>query len=362
MNATDWNALISKIPYSHVLQSWEWGEIKKINGWIAKPRNWDEKAAALILQKQLPLSGAGINLKVSYIPRGPLLDWHNAELRNQVLDELQTFSRVTRSIFIKMDPEIILGKGIPGSEEALEDENGKTILHELITRGWRFSDEQIQFKNTVWLDISGSEEAWLSRMKQKARYNLRLSQKKGVIVSQGDETDLPDLYQMYFETAVRDDFVIRTEEYYLSVWKYFLKAKMAHVLVAKVDGKTVAGLILFHFANRAWYLYGMSSHLERDRMPNYLLQWEAMKLARMLGCNLYDMWGAPDVFNETDSMWNVFRFKEGWGGEVIRTPGAWDYTAYPQLYRFYTRLLPRLLALMRAQGKNKAHRLLPGQS
>lgn len=360
MNATEWNTLVSKIPGTHVLQSWEWGEIKKLNGWQAIPKSWDRSAAALILQKRLPLNGAGLDFKISYIPRGPLLDWHDADQRNRVLDDIQDFSRTTRSIFIKMDPEIILGRGIPGTEEAVEEENGKVVLQELSARGWRFSEEQIQFRNTMWLDVSAPEETWLSRMKQKARYNLRLSQKKGVVIRLGGEADLPALYRMYFETAGRDGFIIRTEEYYLSVWKHFLHAQMAHVLVAQVEGQPVAGVILFHFAQRAWYLYGMSSQLERDRMPNYLLQWEAMKLARSLGCSLYDMWGAPDVFNETDSMWNVFRFKEGWGGEVIRTPGAWDYTAYPQLYRFYTGLLPRVLAVMRRQGKNKAQHQLAG--
>ena len=51
-------------------------------------------------------------------------------------------------------------------------------------------------------------------------------------------------------------------------------------LIAEVEGQPVAGLMLFFFAGRAWYLHGMSREAHRDKMPNYLLQWEAMRRAR----------------------------------------------------------------------------------
>ncbi len=52
-------------------------------------------------------------------------------------------------------------------------------------RGWKFSQDQIQFRNTVLIDLSPSEDEMLARMKQKTRYNIRLAQKKGVTVRVG---------------------------------------------------------------------------------------------------------------------------------------------------------------------------------
>jgi lipid II:glycine glycyltransferase (peptidoglycan interpeptide bridge formation enzyme) len=78
--------------------------------------------------------------------------------------------------------------------------------------------------------------------------------------------------------------------------------------------------------------------------------------AKAAGCILYDLWGAPDKFNEDDPMWGVFRFKEGLGGQVVRTLGAWDYPANPLLYRLYTQTLPRILDIMRWRGKAKVRR------
>jgi lipid II:glycine glycyltransferase (peptidoglycan interpeptide bridge formation enzyme) len=129
-------------------------------------------------------------------------------------------------------------------------------------------------------------------------------------------------------------------------------------LIAQVEGEPVAALILFIFASRAWYLFGMSREAHREKMPNYLLQWEAMRLAKSQGCKLYDLWGAPDDFNETDPLWGVYRFKEGLGGEVERHIGAWDLPLKPFYYSLYTQILPRFLNVIRRRGKERTRQIV----
>lgn len=357
VDLNQWNETIAGLPGAHILQTQQWAAVKAAYGWKPTPRLWKDaagkvKAAALVLERTV----SPLKLRVLYVPRGPLLEWGNADLRKIVLDDLQALACQRGAIFIKIDPEVVSGTGIPGAADACEPETGHSVVEELTKRGWHFSDEQIQFKNTVWVDLTGSEEERLARLKQKWRYNLRLAQRKGVSVRVGTLADLPLMVRMYAETSVRDGFVIRSEEYYRMVWKTFMENNLASPLVAEVDGEAVAGLVLFHFAGRAWYLYGMSRERSREKMPNYLLQWEAMSHAVESGCALYDLWGAPDVFNESDSMWGVFRFKEGMGGKVIRTCGAWDYPVRPWLFRAYTRLLPLLLDFLRQRGKTQTKR------
>jgi len=115
-----------------------------------------------------------------------------------------------------------------------------------------------------------------------------------------------------------------------------MEAGLAHALIAEFEGKAIAHVILLHFARTCWYFYGASANEERERMPNYLLQWEAMRWAKGQGYAVYDMWGAPDTFDESDSMWGVFEFKRGFPGVVRRHIGAWDYAPYPPLYWGYT--------------------------
>ncbi len=376
-----WNDLIACLPNPHFLQTWQWGQVKAQYGWAPMYVVWDEKqcsifseqssisspgviqAAALVLKKTALSSGFAARLSLLYCPKGPSLDWNDLPLRKRVLDDLQGLARQQGAIFLKLDPDVALGTGIPGTEADITEPGGEAVRADLLRRGWRYSEEQIQFKNTVLLDVSASEEEMLARMKQKTRYNARLATKKDVTVRVGAQADWPMLYKMYAETSVRDGFVIRDEAYYRTVWEMFQASSannisLAEPLIAEVEGEPVAAVFLFAFAGRAYYVYGMSREAHRDKMPNYLLQWEAMKWARARGCSVYDLWGAPDVFDESDSMWGVFRFKEGLGGQVMRTLGAWDFVPNPLWYAMYTKIMPNVLALMRSRGKTKTRQQL----
>jgi len=372
-----WNELIRGLPNPHLLQTWEWAQVKAKYGWQPMPFVWESKvasqkspvAAAMVLRRMIPAGGFARKMCILYTPKGPLLDWSDAALRTRVLDDLQALAKRSGAIFVKTDPDVRLGMGVPGEAEASEAETGQAIRSELERRGWLFSQDQIQFRNTVLLDLSPSEEEMLARMKQKTRYNVRLAEKKGVHVRVGTAQDLPLLYRMYAETSLRDGFVIRDEGYYRTVWEMFMKQPAvtgqqlatrhqpsAEPLIAEVDGQPVAAIFLFSFAGRAYYLHGMSRDAHREKMPNALLQWEAMRRAKATGCTSYYLWGAPDEFNESDTMWGVFRFKEGLGGQVVRTLGAWDYPVSPLLYKTYTQVIPRLLDVMRSRGKARARR------
>lgn len=354
----NWNQILLKLPQPHVLQTAEWAEHKKEVGWQAQPvilygTDGSPMAGALVLTRTVKPFGIGPKFSVCYIPRGPLLDWNNEDLRRKGLEAIEEYCRKLKAIFIKIDPEVILGTGIPGSAGEQADPSGAGVELLLTRRGWRYSSEQIQFKNTVMIDMGGSEETWMSRMKQKTRYNIRLAQRSGVTVRQGEQADLPALFRMYAKTADRDGFIIREEDYYLRLWRSFMEAGLALPLIAEVEGGAVAALVLFVFGGRAWYFYGMSTIEHREKMPNYLLQWEAMRIAKSLGCSTYDLWGAPETFDGEDSMAGVFRFKEGLGGVLYRSIGAWDYASRPFLYFLYQRILPRILDLMRFIRKGK---------
>jgi peptidoglycan pentaglycine glycine transferase (the first glycine) len=377
MDAYTWNPIIAALQNPHVLQTWEWGEFKTRNRWMPIPILWygigsqischpfpdDELinskhrvlAAALVLARNITFGGSvGPQFKVMYVAKGPVLDnWGNERLRQQVLDDLKSFAIDQQAIFIKIDPDVSEGTGIPGHQNERVDPVGQAVLNDLVRRGWSFSNEQIQFRHTVLIDLRAREEDLMSRMKQKTRYNIRLAGRKRVNVRLGRLEDLAMVYNMYAATSVRDNFVIRDQDYYYAAWGNFLEAKMADLLIAEVDEEPVSALFLYYFANRAWYLFGMSHKLHREKMPSYLLQWEAIKRAKTRGCTTYDLWGAPDVFDESDPMWGVYRFKEGLGGQVVRHIGAWDLPIRRFYYRMYTQFMPRMFNVWRSRGRAK---------
>ncbi|MQC27014.1 MAG: peptidoglycan bridge formation glycyltransferase FemA/FemB family protein [Chloroflexi bacterium] len=363
MDSRRWNNLIAQLPRPHLLQTWEWAQAKQAFGWEAHYRTWEDdngelQAAAQILQRHIQLPLFNRSLCMLYVPKGPLLrDWSDAALRQRVLDGLVEFGRELGAFFIKIDPDVILGTGIHGEEGAVENTAAQALVADFRARGWRYSNEQVQMPNTMLIDLEASEDELLGAMKQKTRYNVRLAGRKGVTVRKGGPQDFPALYQMYAETSVRDGFVIRSEDYYRAVWEQFFAAEMLTPLIAEVEGEPVAALMLFIFREQAWYIYGMSRDLHRDMMPNYLLQWEAIRAAKEAGCEVYDLWGAPDEFNENDPMWGVYRFKQGLAAYEARHIGAWDLPLQPWIYRIYAQVLPRVIALMRWRGR----RLTQGQ-
>jgi len=361
-SAQEWNDLLAALPGPHLLQTWQWAQVKQAFGWKPQPVFWESggtiSAAAMVLGRRLPLRGFAARASLLYIPKGPLLQWKDADLYRQVLDDIQSFARRQGAIFLKIDPDVVLGRGVPGEQNAPDSPEGKALESELRQRDWRYSGDQVQFRNTVLVDLTPTEAELLARMKQKARYNIRLAERKGVRVRTGTEDDLAMLYEMYAETAARDGFVIRAQRYYRVVWETFMRAQgpRCEPLVAEVSGEPVAAIFLFHFAGTAYYLYGMSRQAHREKMPNHLLQWEAIRRARAAGDTVYDLWGAPEVFNESDNLWGVYRFKQGLGGQVQRTLGAWDFPAQPWLYRLYTGLIPRILDVMRLRGMARVRR------
>jgi len=351
-NRLEWNAIIKDLPGVGILQTWEWGAVKSKYGWKPEHFIWRDQfgnteAAALILIREISVPLIPKKFRTIYIPQGPLLDWSNPSLRGKVLNDIRAFAQSINALFIKIDPEIIIGTGEQLDCEDKHYLETQEIIVELEKGGWIFSPQQVQFKNTAWIWIEKTEDELLNAMKQKTRYNIRLAGRKGVSIREGGIDDLDKLYQMYLETSIRDGFIIRPKKYYLDVWSEFIKAKFAVPLIAEVDGEVVAGLLLFHFGNRSWYLYGMSTGKHREKMPNYLLQWEAIKLSRKLGSRIYDLWGAPENFDHHDRLWGVYRFKQGLGCEVVRRIGAYDYPLSKIAYRILNILIPRVLSITR---------------
>jgi lipid II:glycine glycyltransferase (peptidoglycan interpeptide bridge formation enzyme) len=336
-----WNTYLRQMPYAHILQTWEWGVFKyETTGWI--PHRW----AWMDGQTPVALCSMGERkigpFSMMYAPKGPALHYDDPALAAAILEMIQEKARQHRAIWVKVDPDVTLASGVPGEESDQPNPIGQRIEALLTATGWLFSDDQIQFRNTITIDLTRSEEDILMAMSQNTRRKVRQAEKKEVTIRSGTVADLDALYDLYTTTGERNEFLVRPRSYYTKLWRYFLESNLAHILIAEHEARPIAHVILFHFGATCWYFYGASSNEERDRMPNYALQWEAMRWAKAHGYSTYDMWGAPNEFIESDSMWGVYMFKQGFRGTVERRIGAWDYAPYPLLYRLYSQAVPRL--------------------
>ena len=326
-----WNQAVADLPTGHVLQSYEWGDLKAQMGWrpfrILVESQGIARGAALVLRRGLPLPG----LSVMYVPKGPCFHPGEAETLRVLLRSLKDLAQDHGALFIKVDPDL-----------TSEDSQAIGMLEQ---EGFHPSQEQIQLRNTMVVDLRPPEADLLARLNQSTRRNISLAQRHGVEVLQGGTADLPLFYEMYLETAQRDGFILRSYAYYQHLWKLFLERGMAGAFLARWQDQVLAGCLVLILGKKAWYMLGASRGQMREVRPNQLLQWEAMRWAKSNGAESYDMWGLPDVLEPGQPMWGLYQFKRGFGGEVRRWVGAYDYVARPRWRRLWLRAFPLYLRL-----------------
>lgn len=326
--SSQWEAHLAE-HQGHLLQSWTWGELKRDFGWTPH-RVQVDGAIAQILFRQLPLG-----LTIAYIPKGPIVDWTNTAQCQRILSAVHTASKQQRAVFLKIEPNLYQ------ANERSDPSLGQAAA--FLSRAGFEPADSIQPQSSIVIDISGDEDTILAAMKQKTRYNIRLATRKDVVIRQADANDLPIFYELSQVTAGRDGFGIHAPEYYQMAYDLFAPDRCA-LLLAEFNGEPLAALMVFKHGVDAYYFYGASSNTHRNLMATYLIQWAAIKWAKSQGCTRYDLWGIPsadpatleaEFTQRSDGLWGVYRFKRGFGGDVVRSIGAFDYVYNPLLYKLY---------------------------
>jgi lipid II:glycine glycyltransferase (peptidoglycan interpeptide bridge formation enzyme) len=309
------------------LQSPFWGRFKASQGWR---ENWFliDGVYCLTLTRRLPFFGS-----LAYVPLGPDTDVLPGE-RSAFL------AAVTEGMKPFLPPDLLCIRFDPPWEKISASAPEAPGFPEPVFPAppVRKSRTDIQPPDTVILDLSLTEEELLGGMKPKWRYNIRLSEKKGVAVRRGGSADMAVFYELYRETALRDGIAIHDREYYESLLKdsaalgsgepgAYLREPLISLYIAEFEGKPLAAIITLFSGFEAVYLYGASSNSHRNLMPAYLLQWTAIRDAREYGARWYDFYGIPPTDDEDHPMHGLYRFKTGFGGRIVHRTGSLDVPA-----------------------------------
>ncbi len=198
---------------------------------------------------------------------------------------------------------------------------------------------EVQPPTTVLIDLTKGEDSVLGQMKSKWRYNVRLAAKRGVSVRVSSPNELRDdfelWYRMYERTAVRDRIAIHRAEYYRDflIHDWYPGSDSGQptmeLLLAEHEGDLLAGIITARVGTRATYVFGASEELKRNLMPAYALQWRAMRRAMEADCTCYDMFGIPPAEDTSHPMHGLYRFKTGFGGQIVNYCGTFDRLLRP---------------------------------
>jgi len=190
----------------------------------------------------------------------------------------------------------------------------------------------LQPAETLMLDLRVSEVELLNNFHPKTRYNIKLAEKKGVSIREGNSlADFEKFWQLMTETGRRDAFKIHNKKHYQMLAT--ANSDFIKLFLAEADGKTVAAGLFSFYGNKVTYLHGASDHSSRQLMAPYLLQWALIKLAKNKNYKYYDFYGV-----DAKKWPGVTRFKLGFSGYRITYAGTFDVVLNRPKYYLYNLL------------------------
>lgn len=298
----NWDRLVAANPDGgNVLQSKAFAETKADFGWLPAYYIHDQ-VAVLYLIKSLTVIG-----ELWYCPKGPCV---------ATVDQLKTIleqfrSAQTPAFALKIEPELALGSNLDG-------------LDLLKTR-----DVQLN-SSTLIVDLKPSEEEIMALFKQKARYNLRLAERKGVQVEpvQLTEANMNSMYQMMQQTYSRAGIYTRPYDYFKKFWQRHTEDQVGQLFLATFEGETVAGAFVTFLGKKALYKDGGSIRDSRNLQAPHLLQWRIMQWLKTHGIEAYDLHGVPPPEQLDDpkhQLASLVQFKTGFESEITQYIGTYDF-------------------------------------
>jgi len=326
------------------LQSWEWGEARKKMGIevlrlgeFEKVRTIHELSLRNVYQltfHKIPYT----NFKIGYLPRSVFP-------AKGALEFLRKEGKKRNCIFIKIEPYSL--RVIPSGARNLDAEgvvnkNNYASLDSSVASLLRNDKKVVKsphplFPNwTIILNLTKSEEELFKNMKPKTRYNIRLAEKRGVVVKEMTNNEGFKIFsRLYFETCRRQKYFGHDYNYHRTIFET-LKDKIAHILIAFYKNTPLSAYEIFIFNDVLYYPYGGSSLEYRNLMGANLLMWEAIKFGKKKGAKIFDMWGSlPPDYNQDDPWTGFTRFKEGYGGKFVELSGSYDLVINKSLYCLY---------------------------
>ncbi|HEY8739421.1 MAG TPA: peptidoglycan bridge formation glycyltransferase FemA/FemB family protein [Candidatus Dormibacteraeota bacterium] len=325
MNQQEWDAAVTAAPNPHLLQSWRWGELQSHFGWTAARRQLSVSGAELpmtLLTSPTLLPGGTFG----YVPKGPPVQ---PEQMPAALGAVAAWARELSLAFVRVEPELTDAWAPP--------------------QGW-YRAATTQPEHTSIIDIARPDEELMASFKSKTRYNVRLAERKGVVVSQSD--DIGAFARLAVETSSRHRIQLAPERYYRELHALMSGDGMSRLYLAQHEGADLAAIMIVRFAGRATYLFGASTRNGRETMPAYLLHWQAMRDMRDAGDREYDLWGVPPDDRPNHPWAGLWQFKSGWQGRLVTYAGAFDLPISSSGWRAHN-----ALAGLRQRVRNMRSRL-----
>lgn len=396
-----YNLFNEKHPNGHALQSVEWGDFKSKGEWTKELVGLEDakgqlQACAMLLRRKVPV----LSRYILYAPRGYVLDYNNESLLKEFTKNLKQYAKKTKAIFVKIDPCIIYKERTIDGDIREDGIDNSQLIASIKNMGYAHKGTTLDFEGiqprfVFKLDVDKEKDDLFKSFHHKTRYNIRLAEKKGIEIYEGNIDDLKEFERIMRVTGARDGFITRPLKYFQEMYESMEKQGKMKLFMAKYnvkkaleksmadlekeqnskkpnedrinklereipemkelaknneDGIIVSGAIVLLNGAKSWYLYGASDNLYRNLMPNYLLQWKMIQYSMDQGCTLYDFRGISGNLDPDHHLYGLYRFKRGFNGDFVEYIGEFDLVVskfYYHLWEFWVPKIKKIVTKIR---------------
>ncbi|HLX56734.1 MAG TPA: peptidoglycan bridge formation glycyltransferase FemA/FemB family protein [Ktedonobacteraceae bacterium] len=321
-----WNGFLTSQPRGHLLQSFEWGELNQYLGAriyrLGALENGRMVGAMSLAVSPIPFSIPGLRWKWLYSSRGPTVEAPDSPALPALIDSVQKIAAVEHAVVLRLEPNI-----------ADDDPNEAAWIDAYRALGFRANPNAVHGRRSWVLDIHPDAEQLLADFKMTWRQNVRIAERKGVIIREASgDADFAAYYDLLKLTSERDDFFIHEKDYHQEILRQFASKGDAVLYLAEHEGEALAAKLLIRFGDWCWDMFGASSNNKRNLKPTYLLQYRCIQWAKAKGCSYFDFRTIPEILEPGEEMWGVYEYKKGFGGFSRLNMPTQDYVYRPLTY------------------------------
>ncbi|MCI5774262.1 MAG: aminoacyltransferase [Erysipelotrichaceae bacterium] len=220
-------------PLSNLLQSSNWAKIKD---------NWDHDivsvfkddkivASSLALIKPLPA-----NFCMIYLPRGPIMDYEDANLVHFFFQELKKWAKKKHCLFISFDPAIELRRFHLDNQDAPNDIKALQAIQTLEANGAIYKGQTMQIEQTIQPRFHMAKP-FVGQLEKDVPAStiksIKAANKRHVKVGLCSQAELADFSKMIALTEQHKNVHLRNHDYFAKIMATY--PNNSYLYLAKVD-------------------------------------------------------------------------------------------------------------------------------
>jgi lipid II:glycine glycyltransferase (peptidoglycan interpeptide bridge formation enzyme) len=355
---------LQKFDYVSFQQTPFWAEARRVDwpefssvGWYADGP--DPISVAIIRYRRIP----GTTKRFAFIPYGPLIDWDNADIGEQ-LAALRTYLEAQNVIGVRMLPYISLHRWDNATVRAglreptarhfrdlAPDRTNPTALRlKAIMRDSGWIEKSVPQETRIdyglfnfRLDLEDrTEDDVLAGMHKTWRYNAKKASREGVEIDLATISEVGDFQRLFTSTGDRNGFPTLSTDFFRTMWTHLGRGLPGRFTThfARLEGELLGATTTVRVSSTAECIHTATDTSKPRVKPSNALYLATIRQLLSEGAKTYDLGGVKDCLDLETSASGLVRFKTEMGADAHEYMGAWELPVAPRAYAAATRAMP----------------------